>query len=148
MDKISGHCRGKENLWLHIDILNKDMTAKAWFSESDIFGNMDIDKGTLCVICLLTPPRVCSRSSWGAADCARSFYVPIGPSDVPRQSSATSPLLCTPFFPCLGWEICLHFHSHFALSLPCLWSYLCYSTDEVSFFPPFWPLFNELLNEK
>lgn len=54
----------------------------------------------------------------------------------------------TQLFPCLGWEICLHFHHHFVLSLPCLWSYLRYSTDELIFFSSFWPLFNELPNEK
>lgn len=76
---------------------------------------------------LLTPHRVFSRSSWGAADCTKSLYVPVGPSYVPRESSATPPLSRTQLYPCLGWEICLHFHHHFVLSLPCLWSYLCYS---------------------
>lgn len=94
---------------------------------------------------LLTPHRVFSRSSWGAADCTKSLYRTKLCSQAEFSNTSLS---CTQLYPCLGWEICLHFHHHFVLSLPCLWSYLCYSTDELIFFSSFWPLFNELPHER
>lgn len=46
---------GKENLGLPIDILTKDVKTKVCLSEDDTFGNMDIAKDTLCVMCYCWP---------------------------------------------------------------------------------------------
>lgn len=152
--QFSGHCRGNKNLWLLIDILNKDVKSKACFSESDIFRNTDTAKDTLCVMCQCHPGSSLTetifphptlylleeqlRSCW-------LLYITIWA----QGEFSDNPTILHPVF-ALSWLRNLSLFSLLfcpASTLLTILPLLQYWWAVFSFFA-IWPLFNELLDEK